>query len=119
MQDEEAVKLLLDAGARPAAAMGDSTPVHHCCSTGRANLLDLLLKTGKVDVSTWACQGWLPLALAARRGSAKCCRQLLAAGADAAALSQGKTALEIAQINNRAECVAVLEQAVASGSQGG
>lgn len=111
---------MLGAGANPAASMGDSsTPLHFCCSAGLAGLAKLLLRTGKVDVARPGPQGWLPLQLAARRGSVACVRLLLQHGADPAAVCQGKTALEIARINKRAACVEALEQAAAEASAGG
>lgn len=120
--DEEAAAALLDAGADPGARIGEGTPLHYCASHGQAALLQRLLAMGRVDVNWPGPQGWLPLALAARRGSARCMMLLLDAGAGLLSLSQGKMALEIARINRRADCVELLQAAAAaagSSSKGG
>eukprot|EP00887_Chlorella_sp_A99_P003100 scaffold9.g3100.t1 len=117
-QDAEAVRLLLDVGASPSVPMGDiGAPLHCCCAAGAADLVSLLLAAGAADVDAPGKDGWRPLALAARRGTAACVAALLAAGADAAALSQGKTALQVAELNKRAACVEALRAAAAAAAR--
>mmetsp|Transcript_42677 Transcript_42677/g.142022 ORF Transcript_42677/g.142022 Transcript_42677/m.142022 type:complete len:83 (+) Transcript_42677:1188-1436(+) len=54
--------------------------------------------------------GWTPLAIAARAGSAGVVEALLAAGADPDAVSpSGKSARELATINNKAKVIAAIE----------
>ena len=56
--------------------------------------------------------GWLPLHLAARRGSHQAVKMLLDQGADPVATDDsGRTAKKLAEVNNRAECVKLLEDA--------
>ena len=90
--DVEALGALIEAlGARAAAALDERTePRGGAAPTG----------------------GWTPLHLAARGGKRAACEALLAAGASAAAVDAGgRTPLELALANRRAEVVAVLEAA--------
>lgn len=59
--------------------------------------------------------------LAARRGKAAAVRELLEGGADPGLKNaQGGTALDVARVNKRADCVAALEAAgTAGGGSGG
>lgn len=127
-QDEQTASLLLQAGADPNLAMAEgSTCVSLVAGMGRPRLLRLVLGSSKLAPSAVSAaeaeQGFTPLMLAARRGNAECVQLLLDAGADAAAVNkQGKTALDIAQLNKRAAVVEALqrhaEAAAGSGEQG-
>lgn len=110
--NEELLALLLKADANPALgnnAIGmDNTPFHHAISRGRYGMAKMLLDTGKFDVNKPGA-GWLPLHLAARRGSVKIVEMLLEAGADPTAVDEnGRTARTLAEVNKRAECVDIL-----------
>lgn len=117
------------AGANPNLANNDMAEGATCLTLaagmGRPKLLRLLLSSSKLDSgavnAAEAEQGFTPLMLAARRGSAECVELLLKAGADAAAVNrQGKTALDIAQVNKRAAVVEALQQhAAPAGGQPG
>jgi len=69
-----------------------------------------------LGLEVWMCfvffiagAGWLPLHLAARRGSVKIVEMLLEAGADPTAVDEnGRTARTLAEVNKRAECVDIL-----------
>uniref|UniRef100_A0A061RCC6 Ankyrin unc44 n=1 Tax=Tetraselmis sp. GSL018 TaxID=582737 RepID=A0A061RCC6_9CHLO len=111
----EAVRLLLAGGADPTlgnSVIGmDSTPLHAAVSQGKHGIAEALLATGRFDVNRPG-NGWPLLHLAARRGSAKTVEMLIGAGACPRARDgSGRTAREIAAVNNKAECVGLLERA--------
>lgn len=120
-QDERAVRLLLQAGANPTLSnndMGeDSTPLHAAAAAGRPGILQALLDAWPAGQLSAAVNqpgenGWTPLMLAARRGSADCVRLLLEQGADVAAKNaQGRTAADIAAVNKRQAVTLVLGDA--------
>ena len=121
----------MQAGADPNLANSDMAEGATCITLiagmGRPGLLRLLLGSSKLAGgavnAAEAEQGFTPLMLAARRGNAECVQLLLDAGADPAPTNQqGKSALEIAQVNKRAAVVEALQRHAAvaeSGKQGG
>lgn len=125
LQDEHAVSLLLQAGANPALSNNDmgeeSTPLHAAAAAGQAGILQALLDAWPAQhlsaaVNQAGDNGWTPLMLAARKGSANCVRLLLERGADAASKNvQGRTAADIAAVNRREAVVALLAE-VGAGS---
>jgi ankyrin repeat protein len=95
----------------------DSTPLHYCCSQGQAQLAEALLATGRLDVNKPGAQGWYALHLAVRRGSLPCVQLLLRHGAGVdVKTDQGKTPVDIALVNKRAQIAEVLQGAGASTS---
>ncbi|KAL4458684.1 hypothetical protein ABPG75_013549 [Micractinium tetrahymenae] len=125
-QDERALALLLRAGASPVLFsndMGeDSTPLHAAAAAGRPGILRALLDAWPAErlpaaVNQPGENGWTPLMLSARRGSADCVRLLLERGADPAEKNgHGRTAADIAAVNKRQAVVTVLaEHAAAAG----
>mmetsp|Transcript_6251 Transcript_6251/g.17483 ORF Transcript_6251/g.17483 Transcript_6251/m.17483 type:complete len:136 (-) Transcript_6251:436-843(-) len=112
---EGLIQLLLRHGANPTLGNNvigmDSTPLHNALSRGKHTIAKLLLETGQFDVNKPG-GGWLPLHLAARRGSHSTVKMLLEQGADPMATDEsGRTAKKLAEVNNRTDCVQLLEEA--------
>ena len=100
-----ALKLLLDAGGDMRLGNKDvgmeNTALHQATMKAAVMIIDLLCKRG-AEVDAVGRDGWTPLCLAARSGSVPACKVLLAAGAKPdAPMENGKTALDIAEINKK------------------
>ena len=105
----EVAELLLNAGADytmgcKAIGMANTT-LHQAVLRGDEAMLRLLVRAAPhVDVNAAGQNGLSPLCLAARSNKVSCAKVLLEGGADPkAATAYGKTALDIARINQRVE----------------
>ena len=109
------VEAAVDAGARMEWANpgdGGRRAVHAASSEGHEDVVAFLGSRG-ADVNAVDDDQETPLHKAAYMGNASVCTTLLALGADPAAKNRyGKTALDNARGQNKAECVAVLEAAM-------
>jgi ankyrin repeat protein len=81
-------------------------------SKGHSNCLKLLLDSGG-DHNTCTNDGISPIYVAAMNGYDNCLKLLLSAGADPRSSFKGTSALDIARQKNHAECVRMLEAALA------
>ena len=107
------VQLLLDHHADPTVGSKSiglkNNTLHQATLRGDVQMIKLLLDA--VDVSSTGQGGWTSLALAARAGNTEVAETLLAAGADPnAAMANGKSAMDIARINNKAAVIALFSQ---------
>ena len=138
--DEAAVKLLLDAGADMEVTSGhDETAILLAAAGGYTNIARILLDAGCAPEPPWAkdqnggsmegtqkakskavggsedrahTQGWTPLMLASQGGHEKIAQILLGFKVNIEVRSpHGKTALEIAQENERIEIMQILKEA--------
>lgn len=72
--------------------------LHYACASGHLDLVEWLLKQAGVTVTTSDTAGWTPLHSAASAGHVEVIRRLIAAGADADAVTgQGRTPLHYAK----------------------
>ena len=88
------------------------SPVYVAAENGHADCILKLVSAGG-DVNKFANDGRSPIYIAASSGHTACVSQLLASRADARTIFNGVSALEISRQNNHAECVRVLEAALA------
>jgi len=118
-------RTLLAAHADPAVGPAGRPPLHEATARGDAPFVELLLggvtstaeaEAGSGSTARLKCVngagrgGWTALGLASRAGHAACAEALLAGGADpAAVVVNGKTALDIARLNQKGAIVALLE----------
>jgi len=99
------VKALLAAGASRTAQTDTSVScLHYAAQNGHLACVTLLIgrpenqKMSPAEIDVRDSRGCTPLIMAAKNGHRYCCAALLAAGADpAAAISDGRTALDIAK----------------------
>jgi ankyrin repeat protein len=109
----EIARLLLAAGANPAAANRyNVTPLHLAASNGNAEIIELLLKAG-VDANSASLEGQTALMTAALNGSTAAIRTLLANGARVNVQEplKGQTALMWAAGAGNAAAVKLLAEA--------
>ena len=109
-QDLEAVRGLIARGGDPDAAHGDGmTALHWAAQHGNVKMVNLLADAG-VDVEARTrLGGHTPLQVASRNAEAAAVRALLAAGADAGAVTTtGATALHFAAGSGSAAAVSAL-----------
>ena len=102
-------QLLLKHGAQPSLGSNEigllNTCVHAAVACREMPTLQLLLRCGAPH-SAVGKDGWTPLALAARSGNLSAVMLLLAAGADPdARMPSGKSARELAIVNNKAKVI--------------
>lgn len=92
--DFEQVKLLLEIGEADPNELDiitGSTPIHHACWTGKADIAEILLKNG-ANVNAQTLRGFTPLHYAYQKNFKQCVKVLLAHGADVTIKSSlGKT----------------------------
>ena len=109
-QDVEAVRGLIAREADPDAAHGDGmTALHWAAQHGDVEIIALLTGAGADVAGRTRLGGHTPLHVASRRARAAAVRALLAAGADAGAVtSTGATALHFAAGSGSAAAVSAL-----------
>lgn len=109
-QDLEAVRGLIARGADPDGAHGDGmTALHWAAQHGDVEIIALLTGAGADVAGRTRLGGHTPLHVASRRARAAAVRALLAAGADAGAVtSTGATALHFAAGSGSAAAVSAL-----------
>jgi ankyrin repeat protein len=122
----EIARKLLDHGADPdGGAAGSDRPLHRAAMMGHTALVRLLLDHG-ADPNALGSENLTPLLALAREGGRMpignpsglpaCARALLAAGADAHARADGRTALAIAMERGYEGLIAILREAVSGGT---
>jgi len=110
--DNGLIMEMLDGGAHIAVAdMRSVTPVMLAASKGNARALMLMLRRLKHwEVDAVDDNGWTALHHAAYGGSASCCKQLLAEGAEKQVKdAKGRRPLDIARFLDHGDCLAQLE----------
>ena len=101
-------QLLLECKADPNTSSGQLSMLHKAVVAKDVTGAALLLRH-KADVAVTEQTGKMPHHLAARAGCAEILKMLLSGRADASALTkEGKSALQLAEVNRKAECVAML-----------
>jgi ankyrin repeat protein len=109
----DCLQLLLAAGGDVNKCGNDGfSPIYTAAQNGHADCLQLLLAAGG-DVNKCANDGASPIYVAAYSGRADCLQLLLGAGSDPRSSWKGTSALEISRQNKHAECVRMLEAALA------
>jgi len=102
-------QLLLECKADPNTNSGKLAMLHKVVAGKDATAVAMLLRH-KADVSVTEQTGKMPHHLAARAGCTEILKMLLSGKADVNALSkEGKTALQLAEVNRKAECVELLQ----------
>ena len=87
----------------------NNTALHQATMLRDIKMINILAKHG-APMDAHGRDGWTPLALAVRSGAEEVARALIAAGADAHAISgKGSTPLEVATINNRQTLIELLK----------
>ncbi|KAG1681352.1 hypothetical protein FOA52_007400 [Chlamydomonas sp. UWO 241] len=107
--DVEAIKALLEAGAKPDEADDEGrTALHFACGYGEIECAMALI-AAKASLNIIDNNKNTPLHYAAGYGQAESVKLLIDSGADRAALnSDGKTALEVATLNEQEDVIAAL-----------
>ena len=101
-------QLLLECKADPNISSGQLSMLHKAVVAKDVTGAALLLRH-KADVAVTEQTGKMPHHLAARAGCAEILKMLLSGRADASVLTkEGKSALQLAEVNRKAECVAML-----------
>ena len=113
--DLESARLLLRAGADPSLGNKEigarNAPLHDAARRGDAAAVSLLLEHG-VHPDVVGKDGWTALCLAARCGSVPVTTRLLQAGASPAhKMPSGKSARDIALVNQKTAVIALLDAA--------
>ena len=107
-EDQLMAQLLLECNADPNSKAGTMRLLHKAV-VAKDNAAVAMLLRHKADVNVTENTGKTPHHLAARGGYDKGLEMLLGMRADTDALSvDGKTALQLAEVNRKAECVALL-----------
>jgi len=89
------------------------TPLHFAAWNNHVELVRCLFQYGKIEemVSIEDNMGQTPLHVAARKGSLESLEELVLNGASLAAKDKnGKTPRDLAELNNRIECVALIDK---------
>ena len=112
----DVAQLLLDAQADPTIggkAIGkQNNALHQATLRDDAQMIRLLLSAAALNVGSAGQGGWTALALAARSGHEAAAKALLEGGADpTAVMANGKSALDIARVNNKVGIIALLTNA--------
>jgi ankyrin repeat protein len=109
-KDEAAVRTLLRQGSDVNASQGDGmTALHWAASHGDLDLARMLIQAGANLRATTRINGYTPLFLASREGSAPVVSALLEAGADATAVSAtGSTPLMLAAASGNVQTTTLL-----------
>eukprot|EP01045_Picozoa_sp_COSAG04_P005662 COSAG04_NODE_266_length_18562_cov_11.848995_1_plen_197_part_00 len=110
--DVAAIERLAAKGASPNAKKYGVSAVLMAVVYGHAGAAAALVRLG-ADLNARDGTGWTALMVAARNGKPECARALLAGGADrtlraTGGRAKGKTALEIAEANGKAQVAALL-----------
>eukprot|EP01043_Picozoa_sp_COSAG02_P062076 COSAG02_NODE_8478_length_2556_cov_98.660969_1_plen_294_part_10 len=95
---------------------GDNmTGLMGAAENGQRDVVEWLVRAPGIEIDAQRDDGWTALHYAALYGKADCALVLLEAGASALLkLSDGRTALELAQAENKSEVVAVMQQHAAA-----
>lgn len=98
-------------GVRVCAAGMTNTVLHQAVTRGDAEMVRMLLQGAPhLDVDAAGQNGLTPLCLAARSNKVDCAKELVEHRADPTVVTAyGKSALEIARINERAEILKLFD----------